>query len=416
MNDQSEKRTRNKGALFIIDGSITDPILSSQGFPHLARLADGGYPVYVLSIETEYNEFEEQAYDEVMRRYSRTLHFLSVTLLPKWLMKVALQKLVLGPIVTMFCVLRYGCGIIHARSYIPCFVGLPAKWVLGTKLIFDMRGLMIDELISNGKLDERKLWARFLRYWEKRAILSADEIVVVSERFKEHISNLPYTRGRRLKITVIPNCVDFEQYVVRTTLRDEAIAKYLLSQRPVLVYSGSLTSWQSCETIARFFAALRHQVSDAFLLLVTYDDRNELRAWLQKLGVPDRDYAFVRAIPADVPTYLSLGHAGILFRKDELLNRVASPLKFAEYLAAGVPVLLTPGVGDTQDLVAAGQVGLIVGVFSEQELKETAVRVAQFLREDRSAISARCRATAREQFSLPMAIKKYHDIYQNISA
>jgi glycosyltransferase involved in cell wall biosynthesis len=414
MFDRTGKQSKRRRVLFINDGSLTNPILSSQGLPHLARLADRGYAIFVLSTETEKDEFEQEIYERVLRKYSGSLHFLPVRPLPAWLMMVAIQMLILGPFITMFYVLKYRIGIIHARSYIPCIAGHLSKCVLGTKLIFDMRGLMIDEFISKGQWREAALGTRIMRYWEKKNILLADAIVVVSERFREYVCQLPYAHGRALPITVIPNCVDFEAYDLDASIRSELIEKYRLDGRTVFVYSGSLASWQSCEEIANFFAFVRYQLPKAFLLFVTYGRGERLEALLKKLGLPIESYAFTRTFPEEVPTYLSLGHAGILFRKDELLNNVASPLKFAEYLAAGVPVLLTRGIGDTEKLVTECSVGVIVGTSSENELKAAATHVVRFLQEDRSLIGERCRAVAREKFSLSMAVENYHDIYTNI--
>lgn len=62
----------------------------------------------------------------------------------------------------------------------------------------------------------------------------------------------------------------------------------------------------------------------------------------------------------EVPLYLQEAHAGLLLRREDPVNQVASPTKFGEYLAAGLPVLLTEGIGDFSALVEDEGLGMIV--------------------------------------------------------
>jgi hypothetical protein len=48
-----------------------------------------------------------------------------------------------------------------------------------------------------------------------------------------------------------------------------------------------------------------------------------------------------------------------MIREDTITNRVASPTKFAEYLAAGLPVLISAHIGDFSTTVRANDLGLV---------------------------------------------------------
>ena len=43
--------------------------------------------------------------------------------------------------------------------------------------------------------------------------------------------------------------------------------------------------------------------------------------------------------------------AGILIRKPTLVNRVANPVKIAEYMGAGLPIIIEKGVGGVDDIL-----------------------------------------------------------------
>ena len=57
---------------------------------------------------------------------------------------------------------------------------------------------------------------------------------------------------------------------------------------------------------------------------------------------------------------LASGDYGLLLREDNATNRTAAPTKFAEYCAAGVPVVTTPYVGDVTRLVDAHNIGIVI--------------------------------------------------------
>ena len=50
----------------------------------------------------------------------------------------------------------------------------------------------------------------------------------------------------------------------------------------------------------------------------------------------------------------------MLVRDDTVTNRVAAPTKFAEYLACGLRVVISKGLGDCSDFVEEHQCGAVV--------------------------------------------------------
>jgi hypothetical protein len=87
----------------------------------------------------------------------------------------------------------------------------------------------------------------------------------------------------------------------------------------------------------------------------------------------------------------------------------SSPTKLGEYLAAGLPVIVNAGVGDTDTLVESTRVGVVVGQFS---LDEYARKWEEFseLSGDPD-VRARCRATARQFLGLDIGIGRYREVY-----
>ena len=68
----------------------------------------------------------------------------------------------------------------------------------------------------------------------------------------------------------------------------------------------------------------------------------------------------------EVFKYLNAADFGILFRENTIMNNVASPTKFAEYMLCGLPVIISEGVGDYSSYVIEKGVGFLL---NESELK-----------------------------------------------
>jgi len=89
---------------------------------------------------------------------------------------------------------------------------------------------------------------------------------------------------------------------------------------------------------------------------------------------------------------------GISFRKPTFSQIAASPTKIPEYLMAGIPVITNAGIGDTDDLISANNVGVVLTNFTASDYK-VALSNLQTLLQD-SQLRIRCRQVAREQFDL----------------
>jgi glycosyltransferase involved in cell wall biosynthesis len=192
-----------------------------------------------------------------------------------------------------------------------------------------------------------------------------------------------------MKATVIPCCVDpglpapeeGAGAAVRTELGWTA-------QHLVLGYAGSLSAWNRPEAVRNLYRRMRAIDDRTRLLVLTGDGPTAQAIFGAEDGVA------VRSVPhAEVPRHLASIDLGLLLRNPSPVNRVASPVKFAEYLWCGAPVLVSAGVGDCTDLVRREGVGFV----DEEGLPLTAILAE--LRARRAELRARCRAVAARRYS-----------------
>src|SRR5262249_54348157 len=126
-----------------------------------------------------------------------------------------------------------------------------------------------------------------------------------------------------------------------------------------------------------------------------------------------------KAAPEDLPDVLKRARAGISFIKPCTSKLASSPTKVAEYLAAGLPVLSTAGIGDTDavlrgvDASTGGPVGVIVGDLCETGYEAAARELLGLLGEPETP--RRCRDVARHQFDLEsVGWARYRSLYAEV--
>jgi glycosyltransferase involved in cell wall biosynthesis len=404
-------------ALFITHQSLLNPILHSQGLPHIRELVKRGVNFTILSFEKRrWNEEEKIRIYKVGTMLKdqgidwRILRYTKIPFLPTGAIDI-----LTGFLYSSLLVLVKRIRIVHTRSYVPAAVGLLLKKLIGIKFIFDLRGLFADEYAAVGNWSPKGIFYRLTKIMERWCILSADVNVVVSEPFKDYIKGLSYVKNARgVPVEMIPNCVDLDRFVLSPSERDRKRREHGLSDRLLLIYTGSLLKWQLPEEMVDFFCLLKRRSEDACFWIITYDDPSTIRSYLKMKGLGVQDYSLFSSSPEEVSSYVMMGDVGISFGQQTFTRQVATfPTKFAEYLASGLPVVINSGIGGTDKIVKDYNLGVVIDRFDSDSYVNAADRLLALLGEG-EPLKKRCRQVAEEFLSLNSAVNKYHSLYQRL--
>lgn len=229
------------------------------------------------------------------------------------------------------------------------FPGLAAA-LLGTPWVVDVRDLWIDNSVALGYVEAGSPLVRASRWFQGVVLRTADRITVttdslgtaVSEKYGEHLGD---------RIRHVPNGVDTGLFAPRAERAGEGASDEAPgnSDQPVIVYTGNLGSAQPLEPCIRAMAELSHD--DAVLRLVgDGDERSRLEALTEELDLTDR-VEFVGLVDREaVPAHINDAAVGLAPIKDAAELAYAMPTKTYEYLACGVPVVVT-GRGEVRRFV-----------------------------------------------------------------
>lgn len=222
------------------------------------------------------------------------------------------------------------------------------------QVCFDARAAYGAEWQEYRVVDDDRLIAECAEL-EREAIFRSDLRMAVSNALVEHWRKaFGYEATRHL---VIPCTLgrSLEQLPSRqgSGLRAE---QGWSDSDTVLVYSGTAVGWQSLELAERLVGPWLAGGTERRMLFLSNGH-----------GVIDRLMARFpsqvarRWVPhAQVRTLLQDCDVGLLLRDERITNNVASPTKFAEYLSAGLPVLISEHVGDFSAMVRSEGLGQVI--------------------------------------------------------
>jgi glycosyltransferase involved in cell wall biosynthesis len=277
--------------------------------------------------------------------------------------------------------------IVHVRSYVPALMAVLTRRRLGARLVFDIRGFWADERVEGGLWKEGGLLYRLAKRCERRFFGEADAVVTLTHASVPQVRAL--TTGRSVPVEVIPTCVDLARFVRRPKRRGG----------PHALWSGSVGTWY------RFDLAPR--VAEALSLPLTVITRQSEAAISMLNGYP----ASIRAVtPDEVPEQLFAGDIGLCLIKSSFSKIASAPTRFAEYLAAGMPVVVTPAVGDLEEIVEARRIGVVLRGEDDAAMAEAAAQMALLVQD--TELSRRCRTTAEELFDVDRGSQRYAELFR----
>jgi glycosyltransferase involved in cell wall biosynthesis len=111
-----------------------------------------------------------------------------------------------------------------------------------------------------------------------------------------------------------------------------------------------------------------------------------------------------------MPRNLSACDFGIFFYHPGNSGEGVSPTKFGEYLAAGLPVIANPDLGDVEDIVKRTGCGILVNPDSLESMNDAVAKMEREKFRDRDYFLK----VAAEEFGMEKALDKYESVYQKL--
>lgn len=218
-------------------------------------------------------------------------------------------------------------------------------------VVYDGRGAVLAEHEEFGVFKNTGLENQ-LFVIEQKAVLESDyRIAVTAKLIRYWQARFSYNSNKHV---IIPCTVSESQSKSEVP---QTITSFIQAhQKKVLfAFAGGNGKWQGIDLMLKFLSDQFEQNPNAAALLLC-PTNDALEIFQEKYN----DRVLITTVhPAQVNSVISLCDYGLLLRHQTITNQVASPVKVAEYLNAGLKVVISPAIGDYTEVIEKENCGIV---------------------------------------------------------
>ncbi len=238
--------------------------------------------------------------------------------------------------------------------------------------VLDIRGYWpLERYVNDGIFDEKDMSpeqkAVFRKDYEllKSSIDNSDAVCTVSEPLRQYlIDNVGAPSDTALIPCCVKNTIPESQ---RKQIRDELD----LNGKYAILYLGGTQKYQHVEDLVMPFMKAAMRLSGNVVAVLLTQNKDKMAEIVKKNDIDESRIRLMSVAQNEVANYLTAMDAGLLLRAPNALNNFSQPVKFGEYLSAGLPVVLEKGTGSIAEILRKYGIGCVValsGKNSETEI------------------------------------------------
>lgn len=390
--------------LFITNSSLLDPIIYSQGLPQIIHNTEvNKYSFSILSFEKrktteleEYRSISEKLKKLSIKTYSVILPKRTFHLGRTWYW-------FLGIMYAARIIIRDEIKIIHVRSYPPAFIATIIKLLFNIKFIFDTRGIYVEEQAEAHYIERDSFHYKLEKFLERLYLRWSDIIIAVSNKQLQFYSEICGEKIIEKKGKVIPNSVDLKKFKPSTFANKSKV-------KLDFAYVGDASVRYDLKRIFDLFKFAYNMDSNTTITILTYADEKIFTPYLNSLqDEMKKNVNLLRVASNEVPEHLTKCNVGLALYTPLKSNKVCAPIKLGEYLASGIPVVISNDVGDSTELIEKYDVGIIL---NNENYEEIILELLKLIKDKN--INSRCIDVAEKDLNLTVSAEKYKEFYKKL--
>jgi len=293
--------------------------------------------------------------------------------------------------------------IFHCRSYHAALAGVLLKFILPIRLVFDPRSPFPEENVAAGRWKKGGINYPFWKKIEKLLCRKSDAVIAISSPFLESLKVI----APNSRVVMIPNNYPSTFRKGGKTGSGERGSSGDIK----ICYVGSFGHWNTPEPYLRFleYSTGDNKFSVGAKLIVQSQSVQFLNVSLKKVKIDNAKLTVISSLQGDVFGHMSDCVVGMqmMTRPDDRLS-----IKFVEYLAAGLPVIVSENVRGAADIVKKHEVGFVIN--DDLSNKQEALQFIHNVAKNRAFWRDKCRNLAEKLFSCNVVSKKLKNLYDTV--
>lgn len=406
----------NNNLLVITYWSFNDALIQAYTLPYLKYITDNHPPGTKLFLVTLEPNLDKMGFSklknspEVLKLKNNGVHLkpfryfpFGIKMIGQWIkIFFILLKLIRYEKVST---LHTWCTPAGAAGYI-------LSKLTGKTLVLDSFEPHAEPMLESNTWHKNSLAFRLLFYLEKQQI----------KRAKGAIACVPSMRDYSLKkygyipsiFTSKPACVDLKHFSILKCKNEILIKKYGFRKKIVCVYAGKFGGSYLGKETFDFFKVAYDYWEDSFrvLLLSSHSDA-EIENFCSESNLPVEIINKVFVPHNEVPEYMGLGDFGITPFVPVPSKRYGSPIKTGEYLALGLPVVITKDISDDSEQITIHNAGYVLKDLNPNEYLRAVKTIEEILRNPEHKSQIREVALLTRDFKFAQRV--YNSFYKELN-
>ncbi len=192
---------------------------------------------------------------------------------------------------------------------------------------------------------------------EKIVLKRAKMILLVSQRMMQHYEN-KYKIDISKKTVIMPCFNELELNIDCFQIKNKYIKNTFL-------YVGGLQEWQCFEQIAYIYSEVEKRSKTETEFYIFSSEQEKASAIIQKYKI--KNYFIDYVEKEELAARIAGIKYGFIIREDNIINNVATPTKFSNYIANGIIPIYSDALRSFSDYAANKKIGVICNLNDLEE-------------------------------------------------
>jgi glycosyltransferase involved in cell wall biosynthesis len=198
----------------------------------------------------------------------------------------------------------------------------------------------------------------YQKKWEKIIKQTAAGLMPVAENYKKRLLSEGIPTG---KIITAPCIVDLQKFAFNASEREQIRSSLRLAENTITgIYVGKFGGIYYKDEAFILFKKLICAQPTLHLIILSPDSHSDIYHQIIKYSLPKNQFTVLSVKHTEVPSFLSAADFALATIKPSKSRIFCSAIKVGEYWAQGLPIMITPNVGDDSAIISENKIGVVL--------------------------------------------------------